>query len=206
MSRLKPVVPALATGRIKQMYNSVAAETGKVPNMLQIMGNSPEVLQAYLDLANTIHRISLDGVLQELIALAVAEENGCSYCLSAHMYFARRLKIDFDTCLTAKAAEALDPRVDCVLKFARTLVIHHGHVSDEELNSVREAGFNESQITEIIAVVALNIFSNYFNAVDLPDNDFRKMETNTKVANSIFVNEGRLYNMINSEGNADRED
>jgi uncharacterized peroxidase-related enzyme len=145
MSRLKPVSPDLATEKTKQMYNSIASEIGKVPNMLQIMENSSDVLKAYLDFANTIREIKLDNGLQELIALAVAEANGCSYCLSAHMYFARRLKIDFDTCLAARAAEALDPRVDCVLKFARALVIQHGHVTDEELNSVREAGFNESQ-------------------------------------------------------------
>lgn len=179
---------------------------GKVPNMLQIMGNSPDVLKAYLDFASTINRISLDEVLQELIALVVAEANGCSYCLSSHTYFARRLKVDSDTCLAARSAEALDSRVDSVLKFARALVIHHGHVTNEELNSVREAGFNESQITEIIAVVALNIFSNYFNAVALPEIDFPHIETRSfKTVDSLFVNEGRIYQTFNNDDNANRK-
>jgi uncharacterized peroxidase-related enzyme len=206
MSRLKPISPASAIEKTKQMYNSVALEIGKVPDMLQIMGNSSDVLKAYLDFANTIRRMKLDDGLQELIALVVAEANGCSYCLSAHMYFARRLKIDSDTCLAARSAEAPDTRVDSVLKFARALVIHHGHVTNEELNSVREAGFNESQITEIIAVVALNIFSNYFNAVALPEIDFPNIETRSfKTADSLFVNEGRIYRTFHNDDNANRK-
>jgi uncharacterized peroxidase-related enzyme len=206
MSRLKPVSPTLSTGKTQEIYKSVASEMGKVPNMLQIMGNSPDVLKAYLDFASTINRISLDEVLQELIALVVAEANGCSYCLSSHTYFARRLKVDSDTCLAARSAEALDSRVDSVLKFARALVIHHGHVTNEELNSVREAGFSESQITEIIAVVALNIFSNYFNAVALPEIDFPHIETRSfKTVDSLFVNEGRIYQTFNNDDNANRK-
>ena len=51
---------------------------------------------------------------------------------------------------------------------------HRGRVSDGDLDEVREAGFDDAAIAEVVANVALNIFTNYFNNVAETDIDFPK--------------------------------
>ena len=58
------------------------------------------------------------------------------------------------------------------LQFARKLVVGRGWVNDDDLIRIRRAGFNDGEITEIVANVALHLFTNYFNHVAGTDVDF----------------------------------
>jgi alkylhydroperoxidase family enzyme len=55
------------------------------------------------------------------------------------------------------------PEEYAALQFARELVVKKGRVTDADMETVRRSGFNDGEIAEIIAHVALNIFPNYFN-------------------------------------------
>ncbi len=68
--------------------------------------------------------------------------------------------------------ESQDGQTRAALQFARAVVEKRGQVSDEDLDDVRAAGYGDPQIAEIVAVVALNIFTNYFNHVAATDIDF----------------------------------
>ncbi len=66
--------------------------------------------------------------------------------------------------------------MQAALEFARAVVREKGFVSDAELQAVRAAGYDVGQIGEIVANVALNVFTNYFNSVGETELDFPAVE------------------------------
>jgi alkylhydroperoxidase/carboxymuconolactone decarboxylase family protein YurZ len=72
MPRLTPVAPESATGKAKELLNAVQERTGRIPNMVRLMANSPATLQAYLSFATAMVDAKLDKDIRDLIALAVA--------------------------------------------------------------------------------------------------------------------------------------
>ena len=104
--------------------------------------------------------------------MAVAEANACDYCLSAHTALGHGAGLADDEIAAAREARAADPKAAAALRFARAVVEQRGAVRDQELASVRAAGYTDGEIVEIIAHVALNVFTNYFNRAAQTDVDF----------------------------------
>lgn len=176
MTRLQALNPETTTGKTKELFNAVQSKLGLVPNMMRTMGNSHAVLNGYLSFSGALGESKIGSKLGELIALAVAEANQCEYCLSAHTVIGGKLLgIDEETIYTSRTAETADARVNAALKFAQTLVHKKGLVSDSDIAAVRDAGFTEGEIAEIIAHTALNIFTNYFNHIANTVIDFPKV-------------------------------
>jgi uncharacterized peroxidase-related enzyme len=110
---------------------------------------------------------------RERIALAVAEINGCSYCLSAHTYLGKNVaKLDDAELAANRAGGSLDPKADAAVRFAAMVTEHRGHVSEADLKAVKAAGYNDAQVIEIVQHVALNTWTNYINVVAQTDIDF----------------------------------
>ncbi|HRE19990.1 MAG TPA: carboxymuconolactone decarboxylase family protein, partial [Rhabdaerophilum sp.] len=111
------------------------------------------------------------------IALAVAEINGCSYCLSAHTYLGKNLaKLDDAELAANRRGVSNDPQADAAVRFAVKVMNNRGHVSDADLSAVRMAGYSDAQIVEIVLHVALNTLTNYVNEVAKTDIDFPVVE------------------------------
>lgn len=164
MTRLKALSPDEATGKTKELFNGIKSKLGMVPNMMRTMGNSPAVLEGYLNLSGALAHGTLGAKTGELIALTVAESNACDYCLSAHSFIGEKLVgIDTPSLAAAREGNSSNAKVDAALKFALALVNTKGSVSDADLNAVKTAGFTEGEVGEIVAHVALNILTNYFN-------------------------------------------
>ena len=172
MTAFVPVDPAHAEGKAKSLLAAVAAKLGVTPNMTRQMARSPAVLDAYLGFAGALAGGTLDARLRERIALVTAETNGCEYCLSAHALIGKGAGLSAADIDAARAADAADPKARAALRFAQTLVTHRGHVAEADVTSLRAAGFDDGAIGEVIANVALNIFTNYFNNVTRPVVDF----------------------------------
>ncbi len=110
---------------------------------------------------------------RERIALAVAQVDGCDYCLSAHTYLGLNLaKISPEEIALNRHGESGDAKANAAVKFAATVVRERGHVSDDDIKAVRDAGFSDGQIVEIISVTAENVFTNLLNTVAETDIDF----------------------------------
>lgn len=171
MSNLKVIDPTQATGKSKQLLDAVKQKLGGVPNMFRIMANSPAVLEAYLSFNASLGTGSLDAKLREQIALTVAEANICNYCLSAHTALGKLAGLTTEQLEAARTGNA-DDKSAVALRFARAIVRNRGSVDSKELAAVRSAGFGDGEIAEIIAVVAVNIFTNYFNHITNPEIDF----------------------------------
>lgn len=172
MARLTTIDPTGAAGRAKDLLDAVRAKLGLVPNMTRGMAANPVVLAAYLGFLGTLGGGRLDARLRELIALAVAEVNGCDYCLSAHTAIGGMLKLSPDALAAARSGDAADRRVRAALQFAQRVVALRGHVTDADLAAVKHAGYDDGEVGEIVANVAVNVFTNFFNSVAATDIDF----------------------------------
>jgi uncharacterized peroxidase-related enzyme len=172
MNAFRPIDPARAEGKAKALLETVHAKLGRVPNMYRMMAQSPAVLEGYLSFADALAGGSLAAPLREQIALTTAEANGCEYCLSAHSLLGRGAGLTSGDLDAARNADATVPRAKEALRFAHFVLTGHGQVANADVARVRDAGFTDSEIGEIIANVALNVFTNYFNSVTKPQVDF----------------------------------
>lgn len=176
MQRIKAIDPAVATGKAKDLLDAVKAKFGLVPNMMRTMAQSPAVLEAYLDFSGALGSGTLSAGLREQIALTVAEDNGCEYCLSAHTAIGKLAGLDEGALTSSRQAKSTDTRTEAALKFAQAVVKSKGRVADDDLKAVRAAGYGDGEIAEIIANVALNIFTNYFNNATQVEVDFPRVK------------------------------
>jgi len=171
MPRLTPLDPATATGEAKELLDGIQAAFGRTPNSFRAMANNPAVLKGWIELNGALGR-TLTTKLREQIAIAIAEQNGCAYCLSAHTAVAGRLGIDAREVEYNRSGDSGDERVAAALGFAQTVNAKRGGVSDGDLAEIRAAGYEDADIAAIIAHVALNVLTNYFNRVAQPVIDF----------------------------------
>ncbi|HLG75389.1 MAG TPA: carboxymuconolactone decarboxylase family protein [Ktedonobacteraceae bacterium] len=183
MSRLPAIDPAQATGKTKTLLDAVQASLGVTPNLMRTMANSPTVLEGYLQFSQALAGGVLSAQLREQIALVVAETNVCDYCVAAHTAIGASVGLDNIELVNSRAGKANDPKVDAALKFARTVVRSRGQVADENIERVRQAGYGDAEIAEIVANVVLNILTNYINLVAETEVDFPHVEVLASAAN-----------------------
>jgi uncharacterized peroxidase-related enzyme len=172
MSRIPPVDRNTPADSVRRNFDAIQKQLGVVPNMMRTMAQSPSVLDGYLGFGAALKRGRLAIGLQEQLALAVAETNACDYCLSAHTALGRGAGLSTDELAASREARAADPKTAAALQFARAVVDRRGDVRDQDLASVRAAGYTDGEVAEIIAHVALNVFTNYFNRAAQTDIDF----------------------------------
>ena len=155
------------------LLNAVKKQLGVVPNLFRVVGNSPAALEGYLGLNGALGKGELEAATRERIALAVAEVNGCDYCLSAHTLLCKNLaKLSEAEIAANREGMSSDSKADAAVRFAVKLVKTRGHVSDTDVQAVKKAGYNDAQVIEIVLHVALNTLTNYVNEVAKTEIDF----------------------------------
>ena len=172
MPRLQPVNQATADSATSKLLGAVEKKMGAVPNIIATMANSPAVANAYLGFSQSLSTGSLSARLREQIALVVGETNGCGYCVAAHTALGKGAGLSQQETCDARRAVAADDKERAALDFARKIVVDRGNVSDADVQQLRHVGYTDGEIAEIVANVALNIFTNYFNHVAGTEVDF----------------------------------
>lgn len=174
MSRIPtPVTIEAAPEAAQPLLNTVKQSLGSVPNLFRLVANSPAALEGYLGLNGALGKGALEAATRERIALAVANVNGCTYCNSAHTYLGKNVaKLDDIELAANRAGGSNDPKADAAVKLAVKITRERGHVSEDDLRQVKAAGYNDAQVVEIVAHVALNTLTNYINEVFKTDIDF----------------------------------
>ncbi len=174
MSRIPtPASIEASPAAAQPLLEAVKKQLGSVPNLFRIVGNSPAALEGYLSLNGALAKGRIDARTRERIALAVAESNGCDYCLSAHAYLGKNVaKLDDAEIAANRDGASSDPKANAALRFATKLVRERGHVTAEDVRAVKDAGHDDAQIVEIVAHVALNTLTNYVNSALATEIDF----------------------------------
>ncbi len=161
------------------LLQAVKKQLGVVPNMFRAIANSPAALEGYLGLTGALAKGTLEPQTRERIALAIAEVNGCDYCASAHTYLGKNLaKLSDEEIAANRGGASTDARASAAVGLAVKLAQSRGHVSETDLNAVRDAGYTDAQLIEIVLHVALNTLTNYVNETVKTEIDFPAVTTN----------------------------
>lgn len=169
----QPATIADAPEKSQPLLDAVVKQLGSAPNLFRLVATSPQALEGYLTLSGALGKGALPAATRERIALAVAQVNGCDYCLSAHSYLAKNLaKLDDAEITANRNGVSNDPKADAAVHFAVKVTQERGHITDADFAAVKLAGYTDAQIIEIVQHVALNVWTNTFNNVFQTEIDF----------------------------------
>jgi len=172
MPRIDPVLLDQADASTAATLMEVKARLGTLPNLFTTLARAPAALDGYLNLSGALGKGRLTARQREMIAIAVAQENECEYCLSAHTAIGRRVGLSARDIYQARRGDATDPADEATTRFALAVARSRASVSDADLAAARKAGLDDGLIIEIIANVALNVLTNYVNRVAGTEVDF----------------------------------
>jgi uncharacterized peroxidase-related enzyme len=172
MPRIHPIDTAKATGETATLLDNVRKVFGRIPNLCATAANSPAALAAMMDLFATTARTSLGAATGERIAIAIAQRNECGYCLSAHTAIGRLQGLSPADVAAAQRGTSTDPKTQAILELAIDINAARGHITDSALAAARLAGVSDAEVVEVVAHVALNVFTNYLNSVSETAIDF----------------------------------
>ena len=169
MARIPLIDPASTTENRATLLAEIRGAFGATPNMFKAVANSPAALGAMWGAFGALGKGTIGAALGEQIAVAVADENRCEYCLAAHTALGKGAGLTAQQLARAQEGKSDDPKVAAALDFALKLLSRRGQVAEADVAMLRSAGYGDEQIVEILAHVALNIFTNYVNvAFDVP--------------------------------------
>jgi len=165
MQRLNSVNPQAAQGRTRELFATVQQAFGMIPNTVRVMANSPAVFESFLAFSNAMGQVQIGEKLHNLVKLTTSETNSCSYCTSILSAVAPSTGLSADEILAGRAAKSDDDRTKAALTFANDVLASRGKVGADQLQAIRNAGFDDSAIVEIVASVVLGCFTNFLNNV-----------------------------------------
>ena len=171
MQRLDSVNPQTAQGRTRELLDVVEQSFGVVPNTARVMANSPAVLDGFLAFSAAMGSAKIGEKLHNQVKLTTSESNSCNYCTSILSAVAPSAGLSADDILAGRTAKSEDSRTAAALEFAEAVLEGRGKVSDRQISKVREAGFDDAEIVEVVASVVLGCFTNFLNNVADTDLD-----------------------------------
>ena len=176
MDRIRLLKKDDASERAQELLEQVQQTFGKIPNIFKVMANSPAVLQSYLNFSGALSTGVLDVKIAERIALFISQQNDCEYCLSAHSMLAKNAGLSQEEILQARRGLSANQRAQSALFFAGSVYQNKGQVSVSDLASIREEGFSDEEVLEIIGHVNLTNLTNFINNVAQTTVDFPRAE------------------------------
>jgi len=171
MPRTAALKPHEVPADSKLTLDAFTKSLGFTPNMMATFAASPIAFNAWAALCSALSK-ALDLKTREGISLAVSEVNGCNYCLAVHTFGAVHAKMPADEIILARKGHASDPKRDAAVQFSRKVIETRGQVSDADVKAVRDAGYTDANIIEIVTLVAMYSLTNFFNNVFDPEKDF----------------------------------
>lgn len=172
MSRIPLINPIETTAERKAILSDIHAAFGATPNMFKAVANSPAALKSMWGSFGALGAGVIPAKLGELIAVAIANRNACEYCLAAHTALGRKAGAASQEMTAAQDGKSDDPKTAAALTFVLAVVEGRGQIDEPALQALRTAGYSDEEIVEILAHVALNLFTNYINVAFAVPVDF----------------------------------
>lgn len=176
MSRIRIIDKHNANAEQQALLDAIDGQLGMVPNFLRVFADSPVALRAFLGLHGVAGAGSLDPQTRERIALALAQQNGCAYCVSAHTAIGRKSGLTGAEITAARNGTSEDAQAAVAVKFANNLMEKKGDVSAIEIAELRSAGFTDADIVEIITHVGMNLLTNILGKASKVEIDFPQVD------------------------------
>ena len=182
MTRINPLSIETASPASSEILSAIKGKIGMVPNLYASMAHSPAALSAALAFGEAMGQSSLSSALKEQLALVIAGTNNCDYCASAHTMIGKGAGVSEEELAANLSGQSSDPKTQAFLTLAKSIVVDRGILSEGDLEAARSAGINEAEIVEVVATVAINTFTNYFNHIAQTEIDFPLVETQAQAA------------------------
>lgn len=176
-TRIKTLNPETTTGESKELFDAVNKKLGFIPNLVKVFGNSPATLKSYLSLGELAASGNFSNKFREQLALAIAEENACNYCLSAHTAIGKMNGLSEEQTEQSRLGLSGDEKTQAGLKFAKLVTRSRGQVTTDDIQAVKEAGYNDEDVLEIILNVVSNSLTNYVNHLAETEIDFPEVKS-----------------------------
>lgn len=180
MSRINVIEKTSANAEQLELLTTIENQLGMIPNFLKVLANSPVALRAFLGLYGVANAGEIDALTRERIALALAQQNNCEYCVSAHTAIGQKTGLSRQEIQNARAGTSEDIKAAAIVKFANALMEKRGEVSSAEITTVRNSGVTDAELIEIITHVGMNFLTNILGKASLVEIDFPKV--NLKLA------------------------
>ncbi|WP_438871708.1 carboxymuconolactone decarboxylase family protein [Pedobacter panaciterrae] len=153
----------------QQMFDQIQSSLGKVPNLYATIGYSESALRGFLAFDSAMATSVFSPKEKEAIALVVSQANSCDYCLAAHTMLARKNGFEKQDILEIRKGKISDPKINALLELARTITVDKGQFGDEALDAFFQVGYDHAALIELIALIALRVFTNYvYAATNIP--------------------------------------
>lgn len=182
MPVIEPVELATAPEGSANLLKAPEELMGRPMNMLRTLAHSPAMLDAYLHFFGILHQTQLPPQFRTLISCTIAQEMGGEYMLAGSVAFGAREGLSPAQLEACRHAKSDDPKTQQVLQFTAKVIKEHGHLPSSEVESLRQAGFSNQEIVEIVGMIGLNIWRNLFNLIAQTSVDFPPVKLDQPLA------------------------
>ena len=182
MPIIEPVELATAPEASANLLKAPEEKMGRPMNMLRTLAHSPAMLDAYLHFFGVLEQIHLSPQFRTLISCTIAQEMGGEYMLAGSVAFGAREGLSPAQIEASRHAKSDDPKTQQALQFATKVIKEHGHLPPSEVESLRQAGFSDQEIVEIIGMIGLNVWRNLFNLIAQTSVDFPPVKLDQPLA------------------------
>jgi len=166
MPRIEPL-PAETVPELADLLETSKTRMGFLPNSQLIMAHRAEILRGFVQLASAINGpgSTIDPQLRNLVSQMASRASGCGYCMAHTAHTAHRVGIseakeealwEYETSPLFSAAER------AALRVAQGAAQAPNAVTDEDFAELKRH-YTDTQIVDIVAVIALFGFLNRFN-------------------------------------------
>lgn len=176
MKKLTVITKEHASDQSRQIFDGIEKAVGMLPNIYAVIGNSSNALGSYLAFSDTQKNGSFNAKEREAVFLAVSEENGCNYCLSAHTAIAKMNGFSEDETLQLRAGNHSERKLSILTNLAKSIVTNRGKAEESLIQSFYEAGYDEKALVDLVALVVEKTFTNYIGRLAKPEIDFPKAQ------------------------------
>lgn len=163
LPRLPRLTPATAVGASRDLLSELVDRHGQVGAMVSTMAHSPAVLGGYLQLSKAMRRAKLDRKTSELISIAVQSQQGCGLCLDSHISAARALGVAETEIDLARHGTAATAPTAAIIALGLQIYRDPTSISDAQFSQLRDVGFSDREISDVVGIVALNVLTGAFN-------------------------------------------
>src|SRR3989339_1776431 len=181
MKKLSALKKEQASEQSRQIFEGIEKTVGMLPNIYAVIGNSSNALGSYLTFSDAQKNGSFNAKEREAIFLAVSEENGCNYCLSAHTAIAKMNGFSEDETLELRAGTIEDIKLNVLTNLSKSIIANRGRADENFVMEFYEAGYDEKALVDLVALVVDKTFTNYIGRLARPDIDFPKAQPLNKI-------------------------
>jgi uncharacterized peroxidase-related enzyme len=165
MSWIRVIDEENATGDLKKAYQEIKAKRGKTSNIMRVHSLNPKAMLKHMELylALMFETAELSREERELLGVVVSCANRCEYCVKHHAIALNHYWKDEErTDKLASDFESVDlsGRQYHMLRYARKLAVSPHEVTHEDLQALRDNGYDDPEILNINLVTGYFCFVN----------------------------------------------